>query len=90
MGTGNGLCCLKIDSSRNASFTNYYNNPNDINSLSSNHIRSSYLDKDGYLWLGTYKGELNKFDPQTGIFVSYKHDPNNPNSISKGKIKAIY
>jgi serine phosphatase RsbU (regulator of sigma subunit) len=34
-----------------------------MNSLSSNHIFTIYEDKEGFLWLGTWGGGLNKFDP---------------------------
>jgi hypothetical protein len=29
-------------------------------------------DRDGILWVGTYGGGLNKFDPKTGRFEDYK------------------
>jgi len=34
------------------------------------------------VWIGTYKGGLNRFDRKTGKFFYYKTDKNNPASIS--------
>jgi signal transduction histidine kinase/ligand-binding sensor domain-containing protein/DNA-binding NarL/FixJ family response regulator len=45
--------------------------------------------KDGFLWLGTLKGGLNRMDPATGEFTHFTNDLSNPNSISNNMVKCI-
>lgn len=51
-------------------FKVFKNNPNDVNSLSSNIITCLLEDKKGNLWVGTNYG-LNKFNQQAGKFTQY-------------------
>ena len=46
-------------------FTNYRYNPADSNSLSSDLVQSVCIDADGIIWIGTFGGGLNRFDPET-------------------------
>ena len=66
-GTGNGL--NKYDG---YNFTVYLNDPYDSTSISDNEITSIYEDKDGYIWIGTINGILNKFDRTTETFKHFK------------------
>ncbi|TLX75590.1 hypothetical protein E9993_08500 [Labilibacter sediminis] len=69
IGTRNGL---NLFNPKNSSFKRFLHNPNDPNSISHNFIYSSIIeDNDGYLWIGTYGGGLNKMNPDLGTFVSY-------------------
>ncbi len=70
-------------------FTVIRNNPDDPNSLSYNNITSIFEDRSGILWIGTFYGGLNKYDPQTKRFFRYQHDPNNLNSLSNNNINVI-
>ena len=45
--------------------------------------------KDGFLWLGTFQGGLNRMDPATGEFTHFTNDPSDPNSISSNLVKCI-
>jgi signal transduction histidine kinase/ligand-binding sensor domain-containing protein/DNA-binding response OmpR family regulator len=72
------------------SFTVYKHDPNNPESLSDNEIASLYEDRSGVLWIGTYRGGLNKFDRETNTFSSYRHDPDNPNSLSANSVMAIH
>jgi signal transduction histidine kinase/ligand-binding sensor domain-containing protein/DNA-binding response OmpR family regulator len=45
--------------------------------------------KDGFLWLGTLKGGLNRMDPATREFTHFTSDPSNPNSISNNSVNCI-
>lgn len=72
------------------SFTVYENNPLDKNTLSDNDISQLYEDKQGMLWLATWGGGLNKFDPYSEKFTYYLHDPNDPNSLSDNHIQTIF
>ena len=70
-------------------FVVHKHNPNDPWSLSSNFILDLMEDDQGYLWIATDFGGVNKFDPATERFVRYRHDPNNPNSISGDSVETI-
>lgn len=68
LGTTNGL--FKYDYV-SKTFTPYYYNQNISNSLSSSNIGYIYEDKNGILWLGTWGGGLNRFDPVLETFEHY-------------------
>ena len=88
-GTANGLNSFN---KKTKLFTRYMHDPNDQNSLSDNGILSVFVDKDGFIWVGTKGKGLNKFDRKTGKFTHYRHDPNNPDSpgdIGPGEVGAI-
>ncbi len=70
-------------------FVRYRHDANNPNSLSDDTVWSIYLDRSGILWLGTEKGGLNRFDPETEQFSHYQHDPHDPTSISHDEIEAI-
>ncbi|MBN1413743.1 MAG: hypothetical protein JW973_01480 [Bacteroidales bacterium] len=71
------------------SFKVYKNNPNDINSLSSDDICTMYEDRNGVLWIGTWDG-LNRFSPEEPgeKFICYRYS----NSPVKGGnlVSSIY
>ena len=70
-------------------FKVYKSNPEDPNSLSDGWIESLYEDSDGTLWIGTYQGGINRYDPNTDTFTQFRHIPGEPSSISGGSISAI-
>lgn len=70
-------------------FETFAHNPNDANSLSSDHVMALMPDSAGNIWLGTLNG-LNKFNPATKTFTHYKHDPKNRNSLPSDYVLAIY
>jgi signal transduction histidine kinase/ligand-binding sensor domain-containing protein len=70
-------------------FKVYKPNPEDPNSLSDGWIESLYEDSDGYIWVGTYQGGLNMYDPNTDTFTQFRHIPEEPSSIGEGMISAI-
>ena len=47
-------------------------------------------DHQGYLWIGTGVGGLNRFDPTTQSFKHYRHDPNDPTSIDSDRVLAVF
>jgi ligand-binding sensor domain-containing protein/signal transduction histidine kinase len=59
-------------------------------SLNSNSVLSIYQDRSGALWIGTYGGGLNKFDPTTKSVEHFSNDPKNPNSLSSNNIYSIF
>ena len=56
-------------------FTIYKNNPADSNSISDNNITSLQVDKSGTLWIATFNGGLNTFDPVKEEFKYIEYDP---------------
>jgi ligand-binding sensor domain-containing protein/signal transduction histidine kinase len=70
-------------------FVVYKHNPSDPGSLSSNFIMDFVEDDQGYLWIATYTGGVNRFDPRTERSIRYRHDPSNPNSIGADAVNSI-
>ena len=53
--------------------------------------KSAFLEsQDGALWVGTWGGGLNHFDPRTGVFTRYRHDPGDLTSLSNDQVRTIY
>lgn len=84
IGTNGGL--NKFSKSENK-FVHYKNDTSDKHSIRSNSIRSIYEDRDFNLWIGTWGEGINKFERETGRFVSYKKISNSDNS---NRINSIY
>jgi len=85
-GTANGLNSLD---KKTGLFTRYMHDPNDKNSLSDNQILSVFVDKDGFVWIGTKGKVLNKFDTKTGKFTHYRHNPESSQSIGPGEVTVV-
>ncbi|MGH7491025.1 MAG: sensor histidine kinase [bacterium] len=83
-GTMYGL--VKYDGRRH---TVYKHDPADTNSISFNDIIALYEDRIGHLWLGTWGGGLNRFDPATEKFTRFVHDPVDTNSVRDNIVWAI-
>jgi signal transduction histidine kinase/ligand-binding sensor domain-containing protein/DNA-binding response OmpR family regulator len=54
----------------------YVHNPADSKSLSHNSIVSLYSDRSGTVWIGTNKGGINYYSPQSAHFSFYKQTGN--------------
>ena len=83
--TKNGLA--KYDGT---DFIVYKYDPDNLNSLSNNYTWFLLKDRTGNLWIATFGGGLNKFNPKTETFTRYQHDPNDPNSLVSDNIQSIY
>ncbi len=46
-------------------------------------------DRNGYVWIATDGGGLNRYDPETGKIAKYSHDPDNPRSLSSNSILSL-
>ncbi|GAA3580566.1 two-component regulator propeller domain-containing protein [Snuella lapsa] len=44
-------------------------------SLSDNYITALFEDSDGFIWIGTRQGGLNKFDPMDESFTNHRNNP---------------
>ncbi|MCP4154172.1 MAG: hypothetical protein GY757_40980 [bacterium] len=63
---------------------------NKASGMSSGMIRALYEDRAGMLWLGTWGGGLNKYDPQKKEYTWYLNEPGNPESIGGNVVFSIY
>ncbi|MCH8495621.1 MAG: hypothetical protein LAT57_08325 [Balneolales bacterium] len=78
IGTWQGL--IRYDKSNN-SIKRYVNEPNNIQSISSNHVLSVHDDGMGSLWIGTFSGGLNHMDKETGTFSTYLDTDGLPSNV---------
>ena len=66
-------------------FTHYEHKPDDPTSLSHNSIQSLFVDEQGIVWIGTFGGGLNRFDPKTEKFEFYTEQNSDlPNNVIYG------
>lgn len=78
-------------------FVRYRYDPNNPFCLRNNAVESIYEDHQGILWVGLYRGGVNKLrlKDDKGVhreheqFVHYQTIPNNPNSLSHNAVNAI-
>jgi ligand-binding sensor domain-containing protein len=65
--------------------------PNIPDSIGHNTMWHLHMDKAGYLWIPTFGGGLDKFDPRTEAVVKkYQHDPEDPQSIGSDTLNHVY
>ena len=72
------------------SFKTFKPDPDTLNSLSDRWITSIVEDKEGYLWIATSQGGLNRYDPRTEQFTIFRHEKDNPSSLSDDHINVLY
>ncbi len=80
--TSGGPGCLNEMHRATGTFTRYCHDPNNLNTPAYDFARYLIEGRDGALWLGTWGGGLDRFDPATGHFTHYRHDPANRNTPS--------
>ncbi len=62
----------------------------DSTSISNTWINWITEDKDGYLWIGTSGGGVNRFDPATELFEHYMNEAENPKSLGNDRVLTIF
>ena len=55
--------------------------------LSFFNVRPILQDRQGFMWIGTYGGGLNKYDGYR--FTVYRHDPDDPSTLSQDVVHAL-
>ncbi|MEM8981906.1 MAG: two-component regulator propeller domain-containing protein [Pseudomonadota bacterium] len=60
------------------------------NGLSDDKVQKLLADPRGFLWIGTLRDGLNRFDPTTGNVTVFQHDPNDPASLSANSVRALH
>ena len=69
--------------------TRFYHQPDNPNSLADNHISAVAEDRQGYIWIATFKG-LDRYDRKTGQFKHFTHRPDDSQSLSYDLVRALY
>ena len=85
LGTIEGL--VRYDGSYLKKFLHH---PGDSTSISNNFIHDILEDENGYIWVTTRGGGLNRFDPVTEQFKRFMHDPNDSTSISGNECNRLF
>lgn len=62
----------------------------DSKGLSHNDAGNLMLDKNGQIWIGTWGGGANIYDPKTGRFEHFIHDSHDEKSISSNRIQSLF
>lgn len=70
-------------------FKIYKPETNDPFSLSDRSVMDMVEDDNGYLWIATRTGGLNRYDPVSGKFIHYTHDNENEETLSSNLITAL-
>jgi len=70
-------------------FTRYGHDPGNLHALSSNTIVALCEDRAGTLWIGSYKGGVDRLDPYQYKFAHFRNEPNQANSLRSNHVRAI-
>jgi ligand-binding sensor domain-containing protein len=70
-------------------FTYLQYDPFDTNTIRSNNIKSIYVDKEGIVWIGTYKGKMSKYNPSDSLFTHYQKTDEYPQGFDDESIFII-
>jgi len=87
IGTNKGVKILDRMTDNMVSFSHSAKDPA---GLSDNEVTSLLQADNGFIWVGTAKGGLNKFNPKTKKFQCYRNEATNPMSLSVDNVMAIY
>ncbi len=60
------------------------------NSIGANHIRVVFEDSKGKIWIGTDRGGVAVYRPETDDFEQIRYDSRNPNSLPNDRIRGIF
>ena len=60
------------------------------NGLSDNDAGNLMLDRNKKIWIGTWGGGANLYEPQTGNFQHFIHDPLRNDSVSSNRIQSLF
>jgi signal transduction histidine kinase/streptogramin lyase/DNA-binding NarL/FixJ family response regulator len=65
--------------------------PNNPDSICNDTMWNLFMDKAGFIWIPTYGGGLDKFDPETEKVVAhYKNSPNDPKSLGSDALNHVF
>jgi signal transduction histidine kinase/ligand-binding sensor domain-containing protein/DNA-binding response OmpR family regulator len=88
VGTDAGL--VKFDKTTKE-WIKFRHDPNNPDSISNDTMWNLFMDKDGFIWIPTQGGGLDKFNPQTEKVVAhYKNNPDDPKSLGSNTLNHVY
>jgi ligand-binding sensor domain-containing protein/signal transduction histidine kinase len=90
IGTAEGVCRLDLDQLDRPVFECFRRVAGVAGSLASDYARVIFTDREGYVWIGTENGGLDRFDYETGSFLHCRNDPNNPNGLSNNSVYSLW
>lgn len=64
--------------------------PDDSNSHSSDLIMDILEDRSGRIWIATWGGGVNRYDPVAGVFTRYSNGPNDTTSLGGDFVTCLY
>jgi len=67
----------------------FINDPNDPRSIGSSSVFVITKDSRGNLWIGTWGGGLNLFNPENENFIQYMNDDGQPGSLTSNNVFSI-
>ena len=70
-------------------FTHIRHEKGDSGSLSSNDVSRVIEDRDGFVWVGTFDGGLNRLDRNGRVVESFHHNPHDPDSLADDDVRAV-
>ncbi|MEJ5263459.1 MAG: two-component regulator propeller domain-containing protein [Ignavibacterium sp.] len=87
---GNGVFVYKLDENHYPADLLLKLDKDQKPSLSGNYVTSILKDKDGIIWIGTFAGGLNKYNPVTKKIEVYKTIIDDSTSISNNYINSLF
>jgi len=85
VGTGGGLSSYEVSSN---DFVNYGTAASGT-PLSDLRVRAIREDHGGALWIGTYRGGLDRLEPDTGRLTVFRHDEKDAHSLSSDRVLTV-
>lgn len=70
-------------------YTVFRHDPADTNSPSSDDVVHLHEDREGVLWIATYAGGVNSWNPRESRFQSWTHRPGDPNSLADNRVSCV-
>lgn len=70
-------------------FKVYQNDPRDPKSLSDNDGGPIVVDRDGAIWIGTWGGGLDRFDPSSETFQHFRRKTGDPRSLGDDRVQTL-
>ena len=70
-------------------FVSYKNDPLTLNSLGNNSLEALAVDSSGIIWIGSFGGGLDRFDPTAEQFTHFRHDSTIAASLGNDTVTAI-
>ncbi len=67
-------------------FTRYFHDPSNPNSLTTNKVKALFEDSKGNFWVGTTGDGLHTMDREKGIFTHYHYDSLHPEKLSRAPL----